>query len=97
LFQSFENGDEIAWTVKLSSGIRPMTFDTNADGSTKRIFVQLSNFHGFIVVDMATGESRFFLVRPNMGIASARCRVEEVDSAAGRSYIESSRRVIEAQ
>jgi YVTN family beta-propeller protein len=46
--------DEIAWTVKLSSGIRPMTFDTNADGSTKRIFVQLSNFHGFVAVDFAT-------------------------------------------
>jgi YVTN family beta-propeller protein len=46
--------DTVAWTVKLSSGIRPMTFDTNADGSTKRIFVQLSNFHGFVAVDFAT-------------------------------------------
>lgn len=26
-----------------------MAFETNADGSTKRIFVQLSNFHGFAV------------------------------------------------
>ncbi len=30
-----------------------MTFDTNADGSTRRIFVQLSNLHGFAVVDFA--------------------------------------------
>jgi YVTN family beta-propeller protein len=30
-----------------------MAFETNADGSTKRIFVQLSDFHGFAVVDFA--------------------------------------------
>jgi len=31
-----------------------MIFDTNADGSTKNIYVQLSDFHGFAVVDFAT-------------------------------------------
>lgn len=46
--------DEIAWTVKLSSGIRPMAFDTRPDGSTNHIFVQLSNFHGFVAIDFAT-------------------------------------------
>jgi YVTN family beta-propeller protein len=45
--------DEVAWTLKMSSGIRPMTFDTNPDGSTKRIFVQLSNYNGVVVVDFA--------------------------------------------
>jgi YVTN family beta-propeller protein len=43
--------DELAWTLKMSAGIRPMAFDTNPDGSTKNIYVQLSNFHGFAVVD----------------------------------------------
>lgn len=43
--------DELAWTLKMSAGIRPMAFDTNSDGSTKNIYVQLSNFHGFAVVD----------------------------------------------
>ncbi len=43
--------DELAWELEMSSGIRPMTFSTNADGSTKNIFVQLSGFHGFAVVD----------------------------------------------
>lgn len=43
--------DEVAWTLEMSSGIRPMTFNTNPDGSTKNIFVQLSGFHGFAVVD----------------------------------------------
>lgn len=46
--------DTVAWSVKLSSGIRPMTFLTNPDGSTKSIVVQLSGFHGFAVVDFAT-------------------------------------------
>jgi YVTN family beta-propeller protein len=46
--------DTVAWTYKETSGIRPMMFDTNPDGSTKRIFVQLSNYHGVAVVDWAT-------------------------------------------
>jgi len=43
--------DELAWTLKMSSGIRPMAFDTHPDGSTRHIYVQLSDFHGFAVVD----------------------------------------------
>jgi YVTN family beta-propeller protein len=34
-------------------GIRPITFDTNPDGSTRNMYVQLSDFHGFTVVDFA--------------------------------------------
>ncbi len=44
----------LSWTLTLSSGIRPMTFTRNADGSTKDIIVQLSDFHGFALVDFAT-------------------------------------------
>jgi YVTN family beta-propeller protein len=43
----------VAWMLTLSAGIRPMTFTHNADGSTKEIIVQLSDFHGFAVVDFA--------------------------------------------
>ena len=43
--------ETIAWELQLSAGIRPMTFDTKPDGSTKRIFVQLSDYHGIAVVD----------------------------------------------
>lgn len=43
--------DELAWTLKMSAGIRPMAFDSHADGSTRNIYVQLSGFHGFAVVD----------------------------------------------
>jgi len=44
----------LAWTLTLSAGIRPMAFTRNADGSTKEIIVQLSEFHGFAMVDFAT-------------------------------------------
>jgi len=46
--------EEILWTVPTREGVRPMTFDTNPDGSTKRIFVQLSGFNGFTTIDFAT-------------------------------------------
>jgi YVTN family beta-propeller protein len=46
--------EEILWTVPTREGVRPMAFETNPDGSTKRIFVQLSGFNGFITVDFAT-------------------------------------------
>ncbi len=42
--------DETLWTL-FEEGVRPMAFEVNPDGSTKRIFVQLSNIHGFAVVD----------------------------------------------
>jgi YVTN family beta-propeller protein len=45
--------EQVAWEVKFDNGVRPMAFDTNPDGSTKHIFVQLSNLNGFAVVDFA--------------------------------------------
>src|ERR1700694_4432535 len=46
--------EEPAWSLTMDLGIRPMAFATNPDGSTKWIFVQLSAFNGFAVVDFAT-------------------------------------------
>ena len=46
--------EQPAWTLQMDLGVRPMTFSTNADGSTKWIFVQLSGLNGFAVVDFAT-------------------------------------------
>jgi YVTN family beta-propeller protein len=48
--------DQVAWTVQMDKGVRPMTMSTNPDGSTKYIFVQMSDFNGFAVVDFATHE-----------------------------------------
>jgi len=46
--------EEPVWTLEMDKGVRPMAFEKNADGSTKNIFVQLSGFNGFAVVDFAT-------------------------------------------
>ena len=46
--------DMPVWTTYWDLGIRPMTFDTNPDGSTRRIYAQLSNFNGFGVLDFDT-------------------------------------------
>ena len=43
-----------AWTVSFDSGVRPIAFEKAPDGSTSRMFVQLSNYHGFVVVDFNT-------------------------------------------
>jgi YVTN family beta-propeller protein len=39
------------WSLYFDNGVRPIAFETRADGSTSRMFVQISNFHGFYVVD----------------------------------------------
>jgi len=45
--------EQAVWEVKFDRGVRPMAFERNPDGSTARIFVQLSSWHGFAVVDFA--------------------------------------------
>jgi YVTN family beta-propeller protein len=56
--------DELAWTLQLSSGIRPMAFDTNPDGSTRHIYVQLSSVHGFVVVDFQSRQEIARITHP---------------------------------
>lgn len=48
------DSNTLAWTLTLSAGIRPMAFTRKADGGTKDIIVQLSDFHGFALVDFET-------------------------------------------
>ena len=48
------NTNEPVWTMPFDNGVRPIAFETNPDGSTKRIFVELSNFNGFVTVDFAS-------------------------------------------
>lgn len=70
---------QAAWTVKFQSGVRPMAFEANADGSTRRIFVQLQGFHGFAVVDFARREQVTQVKLPDepggFGIAEGRTAV----------------------
>jgi YVTN family beta-propeller protein len=46
--------EQPVWTTDFDLGVRPIAFDRNADGSTKRMFLQLSDYNGFAVVDFAT-------------------------------------------
>ncbi len=54
--------NEAIWSLHFSGrttggyadgGVRPMAFETHPDGSTNRLFVQISNYHGVYVVDFA--------------------------------------------
>jgi YVTN family beta-propeller protein len=45
--------EKMIWEVKFDRPVRPIAFETGADGSTKRLFVQLSGFNGFAVVDFS--------------------------------------------
>ncbi len=40
--------------MTFDQGVRPIAFEKAADGSTARMFVQLSYVHGFAVVDFKT-------------------------------------------
>lgn len=53
--------ETIAWELPMSAGVRPVTFEQARDGSTSRMFVQLSDYHGIAVVDFAARKevSRF--------------------------------------
>jgi len=46
--------DTPAWNIVLGHGIRPMTISKNADGSTDKLFVQVGEFNGVVVVDFKT-------------------------------------------
>jgi YVTN family beta-propeller protein len=44
------------WELPFERGVRPIAFETGDDGSTSRMFVQLSGLHGFAVVNFKTHE-----------------------------------------
>jgi YVTN family beta-propeller protein len=54
--------DKPVWSL-FNQGVRPITFDTNPDGSTRNMYVQLSDYHGVVVVDFKQQKeiSRFAL------------------------------------
>jgi YVTN family beta-propeller protein len=45
---------EKVWDMDFDLGVRPMAFEKAADGSTSRVFLQLSGYNGFAVVDFKT-------------------------------------------
>jgi YVTN family beta-propeller protein len=68
--------EQPAWEIAFEAGVRPMAFEANADGSTRRIFVQLSNLNGFAVVDFAARREVARIALPDQptgfGIAEGR-------------------------
>jgi len=58
--------EEPVWSLAFEGGVRPMAFEKNADGSTKRIFVQISELHGFAAVDFATHKEVARIVLPDV-------------------------------
>ena len=55
------------WVLDFELGVRPMAFETNPDGSTKRMFVQLTEFNGFAVVNFATHKEVTRIELPKLG------------------------------
>jgi YVTN family beta-propeller protein len=58
--------EEPVWVKEFDLGVRPMAFETNPDGSTRRLFLQLSAFNGFAVVDFATREETARIELPKL-------------------------------
>ena len=58
-----QQSEMVAWELQMSAGIRPIAFEQARDGSTSRMFVQLSDYHGVAVVDFSARKevSRFVL------------------------------------
>ena len=61
--------EEPVWTMNFDRGVRPIAFEQNADGSTRRMFVQLSDFHGFAVVDFAERKEVRRIALPDVPLA----------------------------
>jgi YVTN family beta-propeller protein len=45
--------EQLAWAMPMDLGVRCMAIETNPDGSTKRVFSQMSTLNGFSVINIA--------------------------------------------
>jgi YVTN family beta-propeller protein len=58
--------DEVAFTIPMDLGVRPMAISTNPDGSTRFIFAQLTGFNGFAAIDFATRKEIARIKNPDL-------------------------------
>jgi YVTN family beta-propeller protein len=63
--------EQPAWAMNFDLGVRPIAFEPSPDGSTKRMFVQLTEFNGFAVVDFATHKELTRIELPKLGPGKA--------------------------
>jgi YVTN family beta-propeller protein len=75
----------VAWEYLFDAGVRPMTIEANPDGSTKRIFVQLSKLDGFAVLDFAKRQETARIKLPDLkkGIEIDGGRIESPSHGIG--------------
>jgi YVTN family beta-propeller protein len=57
------------WSIHFEGGVRPLCFEANPDGSTKRMFVQITNLHGFAVVDWQSRREVSRVTLPDIPLA----------------------------
>lgn len=57
--------DEEVWAWE-GEAIRPMTFSTKPDGSTDKLFIQVSGHHGFVVLDWDTRQEVARITQPDV-------------------------------
>jgi YVTN family beta-propeller protein len=65
------------WELAFDLGVRPMAIEAGPDGSTRRIFVQLSDTNGFAVVDFAARKEVARIMLPKSEV--------EFETDAGRA------------
>jgi YVTN family beta-propeller protein len=56
---------QIAWEKPFDLGVRPIAFEKAADGSTSRLFIQLSGYSGFAVLNFKTHEEEARIKLPS--------------------------------
>jgi YVTN family beta-propeller protein len=58
--------EEVAWDLPFDKGLRPIAIEAAPDGSTSRLFIQLSGLNGFAVVDFAQRKEVARVVFPDV-------------------------------
>jgi YVTN family beta-propeller protein len=58
--------EQLAWAMPMDRGVRCMAIETNPDGSTKRVFVQLSGVNGFAAIDIAEQKEAARIALPKL-------------------------------
>src|SRR5260221_716164 len=64
-------------------GVRPMAFESAADGSPRRIFVQTSNLNGFAVVDFKERKQVARITLPDRGFGEQERRMDSPSPGIG--------------
>jgi YVTN family beta-propeller protein len=72
--------EEPVRSIKFTNRPRPLAFHTNPDGSTKWILAGLSELHGFVVADFATGKE---IHRINFPDGGGPVKMQKVRAAIG--------------